>query len=99
MYNLTAMTSTNGIHKDWETLPRLKTPEQCAMENIKSIGPEKPPSLKQYEEDHPLITNEEYKKIKYVIHLNPDSNVLIFDNCETAIYAKERQEAKKKVHL
>ena len=87
MYTMSNMTSTNGIHKDWETLPPLKNPDDLL---------EKPAKLKRYEKEHPLITEEEYKKMELNICPIDQEDALDLEDWGPTIYAQEQRDAAKK---
>jgi hypothetical protein len=102
-YTLSKKMTTNGIHKDWETLPPLINPE--VFKENQGIQVMNPPKMLRCTQ-HTLITDEEYKQMEDNLtcgKFDPTS-MEEFDEWETARQAQEicdrREERKTKVkHL
>jgi hypothetical protein len=81
--------TSNGIHKDWETLPPLINPEVFKKVDI-VIPVMKPPKMTRCIQ-HTLITDEEYKQMEDNIKnctIDPTS-MDEFDEWETARQAQQ----------
>jgi hypothetical protein len=102
MYNwqqtLNNKMSTNGIHKDWETLPPLKIPEED--DGLK------PPKMQRCREKS-LLTDEDYKIMENQLKYGKmDPTAMDYDEWEVVIQHQlererrmEEAKAKKVAHL
>lgn len=96
------MTSTNGIHKDWETLPPLLNPDTLT-ENADSrpriseeemrkpqvcVAHMKPTKLFRYQENA-VITDEEYKQMEDKLCSVVDPDILDLAAWETTMPARD----------
>jgi hypothetical protein len=98
------MTSTNGIHKDWETLPPLKDPatltensDSCPIMTEKEMNKSqvcianmKPTRLFRCQDYQ--ITDEEYKQTLDISGGDVDPDALDLDKWENVPYSKTLEE-------
>jgi len=87
-YTLSKKMTTNGIHKDWETLPPLINPE--VFKENQGIHVMNPPKMLRCTQ-HTLITDEEYKQMEDNLKCGKfdPTSMEEFDEWETARQAQE----------